>query len=233
MNKNTMKLAEPIINKGRYWIAYDGSGDEYRKSHDWACLACGGDLHAATLISLWVPLRFTLNYFEKEKFGRWKEWSAWKDYEYNNLKPNKLSLKDDNAFLKDLLQNLESHLNFEDSITIKLSKLFDLGCQRCNAIRVPYRNWIFARGRDPYFEYMPAFLYDRFEVEDEEFLREWIIKESLQFFFKDGNIMQANVRDLAGTGNPLHHKPADIQLDILLDNYIDILEKRKKLVTDF
>ncbi len=229
--KNTHALAEPIIEKIKFWRDYDGTGDEYRKTHDMDCVLTGGNLYADTIFSLWLPLRYTLSFFEKAQFGRWQNWRQWKEYEYSVLKPKKLGLKKCKAFLNDLIENIEEYLDFEDEIAIKLSRLFDIGCERCNVMILPYRYWNSKRGNYPYFDYLPAFLYDVFDKCDNDFLRDWIEKESLQPFFKDGSIAKENVRDLAGTGNPLIHRPAEINLEVLLDNYIDILEERKKLLT--
>ena len=55
---------ESIIKKINYWKSYDGTGDEYRKTHDLDCIQTKGNLAADTIFSLWLPLRYTLNYFE-------------------------------------------------------------------------------------------------------------------------------------------------------------------------
>lgn len=228
--KKQNPLAEPIIKKIEYWRDYDGIGDEYRKTHDMDCALTGGNLYADTIFSLWLPLRYALSFFEKERFGKWQNWRQWKDYEYAVLKPNKRGLKNCKEFLQDLIKNIDEYIDFESEIGVKLSRLFVIGCERCNVMILPYRYWNLKRGSYPYFDYLPAFLYDAFDREDNDFLRNWIEKESLQSFFRDDVITKENVRDLAGTGSPTCHNPADIKLGILLDNYIGILEERKRLL---
>ena len=63
---------EPIINQLSYWINYKGSGDEYRKNNDRDCILTEGNLYADTIFSLWLPLRYTLNYFDCDKWIKWK-----------------------------------------------------------------------------------------------------------------------------------------------------------------
>ncbi len=78
---------------------------------------------------------------------------------------------------------------------------------------------------------MPAFLYDAFNVVDNAFLKNWIEQEALQPLFKDDKVEQNYLKDLAGTGHPCQHMPRDIKLELLLENYIIILEERKSLLT--
>lgn len=224
------EMEKVIINSLIYWKEYNGTGDDYRRTHDRACILTNGNLHAYPLFSCWLPLRYCLNYFEKEGFGKFKNWSRWKTYEYDFLRPKQLILKDSREFLDDMINNIEKYLDFENEVAIKLSHLFEIGCERANVIIVPDRTWIHKRGGEPYYEYMPHFMHDLFDMVDNEFLRKWILRESLQDFFKDGNITKENLKDLAGTGDPCHHHPAHIDLELLLDNYISILEERKKLL---
>lgn len=222
--------AEPIIKKIEYWKNYNGTGDAYRRSHDMDCILTGGNLYADTIFSLWLPLRYTLSFFEKERFGRWRNWGQWKKYESDFLKPKRFGLKGCKEFLDDLADNIEEYIDFKSEVGIKLSLLFELGSKRCNVMVLPYRRWNSKRGGWPYFDYLPAFLYDAFDRENNDFLRGWIEEESLQPFFKDGNITKENVRDLAGTGSPARHNPSDIKLETLLTNYTGILEERKNLL---
>ena len=94
--------------------------------------------------------------------------------------------------------------------------------------------WMQKRGKPPYYDYMPYFLHECFHDGDfsspflsDDDLRAWIQKESLYFFF-GGTIECKNILDLAGTGDVKKGNPSD--LDYLLQNYIDILEKRTSVI---
>ena len=214
----------PIIEKLRYWREYCGSGENYRKAHDLDCLLTHGNLSADTLCSLWLPLRYSLNYFESER------WSYWKKFEENNLRPQKLGLKDYNPFLLELERDIEQFLPHHET-TRKLIRLFELGQRRCNVMLLPERSWNTKRGRAPYYDYLPHFLYDllssEYNAEYNVDVSAWIKTESIDMFFKDNDISCKNIIDLAGTGDVRRHPPKDIDLPYLLENYIRILELRE------
>lgn len=75
-----------------YWINYTGTGDAYRKKNDLDCILTNGNLFADTLFSLWLPLRYTLNYCGCE---RWKMWLE--------KTPSNFKFKDSDKFMRDLL----------------------------------------------------------------------------------------------------------------------------------
>ena len=87
------------------------------------------------------------------------------------------------------------------------------------------------RGRAPYWEYMPHFLYDLFNTENECFIyavQYWIKDQKLTMFFNNPeNLVKENIKDLAGSGSIFKHSSVNIDVDKLLDNYIDILLQRK------
>lgn len=210
---------ENIKAQIQYWINYDynKSGDEYRKTHDLDCILTDGNLYADTLFSLWLPLRYVLNYCGTA------EWETYR--KTKRLKKNK-------DFLDRLMKNLQTFIPDEKMLG-KLETLFELGRTRANVIILPYRWWNGVRGGIPYFDYFPHFLYDILNTEDVKFLeatQEWIERENLQMFFK-GEIKKDNILDLCGTGNPCSHDPRNKQFDVnkLIDNYIDILEQRKRV----
>ena len=212
---------KPIVEKIKYWREYNGTGDEYRKKHDLDCILTGGNLCSDTIFSLWLPLRYTLNYFDTSR------WIYWKDYEQAFLKAQKLGLKNCKTFLLELEHNIEQFLP-EDQITKKLAYLFFLGQKRCNVMILPYRNWNSKRGKSPYFDYLPHFLWDELYGENAEIIPDWIQKEKLDMFFQDKTaITPENIIDLAGTGDVRFHKPKDIVLPVLLDNYSRLLELRE------
>lgn len=215
MNYNAIK------EKIKYWINYEGQGDVYRKIHDLDCILTGGNLLADTIISLWLPLRYTLNYFNLPR------WIYWKEYESISLKPKKLGLKNHREFLIELVNNIEMFLP-QDERTEKLIRLFELGQTRANIMILPIRSWNAERGMAPYYDYLPHFLYDQMSDDKIGMMAEWIVREKLTMFFEnETDIKKENLRDLAGTGDVRCHAPKDINLVALLDNYINVLESRE------
>ena len=81
---------ETIKTHIQYWIDYKGDGDEYRRTHDLDCILTDGNLFADTLFSLWLPLRYVLNYCGT---AQWEKYRRMKD------------LKNNDAFLNDLKNN--------------------------------------------------------------------------------------------------------------------------------
>lgn len=215
---------EPIINQLSYWINYKGSGDEYRKNNDRDCILTEGNLYADTIFSLWLPLRYTLNYFDCDK------WIKWKEYEEESLRPYYINLKKHNACLKDISDNISIYLP-ENELTKMLVELFRLGVKRGNVMILPFRKWNKLWGEKPYFEYMPHFLYDLVNTNSEYYLdalKKWIYVEHLDMFFEDNIVSIDNIKDLAGTGKVTSHSPQKINLQLLLKNYVEILENRSK-----
>lgn len=217
----------PILKQLTYWRDYTGTGDSYRQQHDLDCVHLGC-LEADTLISLWLPLRYSL-----DDFG-YAAWEEWKTYEYEMLRPQNKRLKDCNEFLNDLIDNIEEYLPLADPLTRQLSELYCLGREDCNFIRIPYRRWNTRRGSHPYFEYFPHFVYDLLKTDHPLFLqavKTWLMDEHLQMFFVNGIIDAAHMKDLAGTGAVWRHQPKNINLEKLLSNYIEILRERKLLMS--
>lgn len=204
-NSNTA----PIVAKLKYWRDYTGTGDEYRRTHDLDCILSGGDLRADTIISLWLPLRYTLNYFDTPI------WQSWRNVEYAELRPRGIGLKDHADFLNDMIERISDFLP-DSEITRKLSTLFELGQQRANIMLLPKRSWNSRRGRRPYWDYLPHFLFDLFTSSaDQDVLRHWLREESLDPFFAGETFTQGNILDLAGTGDPCSHHPRAIHLTYL------------------
>lgn len=213
----------PIVEKINYWRESDADvfGDEYREKHDLDCILTNGNLLADTIFSLWLPLRYTLNYFESAR------WTYWKNFEQAFLKPKKLGLKDHKPFLSELVSDIEEFLPTHE-ITNKLVRLFELGQKRANVMILPYRSWNSKRGYSPYWDYLPHFLWDVLTGPNTEAVSEWIRREKLSMLFQDeNNITRENLIDLAGTGDVRCHAPKDIVLPVLLDNYIRLLEIRE------
>ena len=220
------KSSAALIKKLTYWRDYNGTGDEYRRTHDLDCVLTGGDLNADTIFSLWLPLRYSLNYFDTPA------WKHWKDVEYTELRPS-LNLKAHSAILNDMIEHTNDFLPPESELAQKLSTLFELGQERCNVMLLPQgkRSWNSRRGFGPYWDYFPHFLFDLFEYAVcEDALQVWLRDERLGPFFAGENISKRNILDIAGTGNVCRHRPKEIKLELLLDNYITILRRRKQLL---
>ncbi len=218
----------PIIKKLEYWRDYSGTGDLYRMEHDLDCILTDGNLSADTIFSLWLPLRYTLNCHEC------RLWNDWKEFEAEKLRPQRLGLKDCSDFLNTLIENIDVFLP-PTRLTTLLSELFQLGQQRCNVMMLPYRSWNSRRGCNPYWEYLPHFLYDLMNTDSSPFLQAistWLKKEHLEMFFKNGNLDKNNLKDLAGTGAVWKHKPSEINVEYLLGNYIDILRERQSIMNN-
>lgn len=206
-----------------YWINYAGTGDAYRKKNDLDCILTNGNLFADTLFSLWLPLRYTLNYCGCE---RWKMWLE--------KTPSNFKFKDSDKFMKDLLENIELYLP-ECEETLLLVELFKRGRSRENVIILPYRRWNNIRGGAPYYDYVQHFLFDMLNTEDEKFLvamETWIKREHLEMLFLNENIMKENLIDLWGSGKITSHSPQKLKVKNLLKNYIAILKKRKYYINE-
>lgn len=220
---------EPILKKLEYWKNYDGTGDEYRREHDLDCILTGGNLKADTLFSLWLPLRYSLNYFDSPQWIYWKE----KEYKANSLSKDRITIKNDNDFINALESDIEIFLPPHHDLTHKLIRLFELGQTRYNVIILPERSMNSLRGMPPYYDYLPHFLYDLLDTDDLSYKNaviKWIKREYLTILFKGGVVCKENLLDLAGTGSVCSHSPTKISTPFLIENYIDLLYQRKALL---
>lgn len=232
MNKNN--IYKPIKEKLNEWITYAENEpkvdyhecpevhDEYRKTHDRDCALTGGNLYADTIFSLWLPLRNTIVCLNDESAIE-----AVGDI-YNKIAFCRALMKDD---------NLERLLPKNQRIVEKLSQLFELGMQGCNVMILPERWLNSARGKRPYYDYMPVFLLEAFPGgvfstawKDRDDFVDWVQREQLEMFF-EGEMSPENIRDLAGTGDICVSRSEEgvVGMERLLDNYISILNARKYL----
>lgn len=212
-----------IINQIKYWKSYKGTGDKYRIEHDRDCILTGGNLFADTIISLWLPLRYTLNHYNCENWMIWKEKSS----------RNKINLKKTEEFMDDLINNIEIYLP-KGLETELLSELFEKGVKRQNVMILPYRQWNVLRGKAPYWDYFPHFLYDLLDTENRNFIesvQSWIRDEHIEMFFHK-SITKEELKDLWGSGNVLSHSPRSMNISLLLQNYINILKERENYFKD-
>lgn len=220
----------PIIQKISSWIEYEenkpktkydedaGNHDKFRSEHDLDCVLRNGNLHADTIFSLWLPLRFAL--VRLSGYDKIKEVTG-------------LDLEQSVPFWKVLIRNgnLKTLLPIKNETTRLLSELFYYGQKIENTMLLPER-WLQSRGGKPYYDYMPYFLYECFRGGDfhnafgsDEKVCEWISEENLECFF-EGTVCKENIIDLAGTGNVKKGIPDD--LNYMLRSYISILQKREK-----
>lgn len=233
-NKIYDPVYRPIIKKLDNWITYMETApkgipynenrelfDEHRKTHDLDCILTGGNLYADTIFSLWTPLKSVIYCLGKKSNDVYKA----------------LGLKSGDTIykkidmLKKIKENIETVLPKDEPETNLLSRLFDLGQERCNVMILPNRNMNSKRGERPYNDYMPYFLSECFEggafasyfENDEDFIK-WIQREKLQRFFEDGDIKPEKIKDLNGSGDVKNPYTTDIML--YLDNYIKILVDR-------
>lgn len=225
------KIYEPIRRKIEEWIDYKDHSptvpyqgnekvhDEYRRWHDRDCVLTGGNLYADTMFSLWRPLAHTVIRLNDKSVihgGKYK-------------------------FIRELLKddNMEKLLPVEQPIVKKLSTLFELGMGRENVFLLPDRGLNIVRGRNPYDDYVPVFLLEsfgegafaRYWNSPEEHLQ-WIKQEHFQVFF-NGEISPENIKDLSGAGDVRKSlAPDGIQpMELMIDNYISILQERRKYFT--
>lgn len=215
---------EPIKKRITLWHDYNGSSDEYRKTHDLDCILTDGNLNADTIFSLWLPLRYLLDYINSEK------WIEWKKEEAERKKGKYYTIKSDKSFLIDLKDNIELFIPANELNGIPIDELFELGLGRENVMIIPYRLWQ-KRGEQPYYEYMPHFIFDLLNTNDENFSRvmiDWMKREHLEMFFDDEIIDINKIKNLSGTSSIFKHSPSEINVSVLINNYVDILNKRKK-----
>ena len=173
------------------------------------------------LFPLWRPLRFALARL------------------HGYPKLNKLgSLDDKEEYSKILLeQGLENYLPADKSVVVKLSKFYELGMTEANLITLPEKEGLndlnLLKNEAPFYGYMPYFLYECFEggqfaeyfANDEE-LTKWIQKQHLEMLFDGYEVRKENIKDLTGMKD--YRKSIPLDLELMLGNYIDVLEKRRE-----
>lgn len=215
-----MKNFEHISAEIDYWLepVPDNPSEAWRMENDRDCVLTG-TLFGDQLLNLWLSLRYTLDLCDTP------EWQAWKANETKEQK-----LKHNREFLNALKAEPQKFVP-DSALAAKLNRLFELGRTRCNCIINPYRMWNCDRGLR-YYDYMPHFLWQQFNTPDKWFrlaVINWIVTQNLTMFFEPGKpICGTSIRDLAGTGAVWRHKPGQINVPLLISNYIDILERRSQ-----
>lgn len=199
---------------------------EYRSKYDLDCQHLKGDLNADMIFSLWLPLRYVLFSLNGKKMYK--------------LTADSFTKKNLTEIYNNLICNIDEYLPYENELVIKLSKFYSLAMGRENVMRLPDRALNSKRGMGPYYDYIPYFLEQSFEGGDfsssfennNTIFVEWIKKEKLELLFKENMVDKKNILDLAGS-NDLHSvvNKNNINVNFLLDSYINVLEKRKKLLS--
>ena len=186
-------------------------------------ISCQESETAHTIFPLWRPLRFTLarinGYPKLNKIG---------------------NLDDEISFLNALSKyDLESFLPTNKTVVIKLARLFELGMTEANFMSLPdikgRESLNELRNQAPFYGYMPYFLYECFDggnfaqyFEHEAAFVEWIKEQHLEMFFEEEGISRDTIKDLSGMMD--YRKSIPLDMELMLDNYIAILEKRKALL---
>lgn len=229
---NRKEIYEPILKRlnaeikyVKYYPKNSYLRSEYRSKFDLDCQHLKGDLNADMIFSLWLPLRYVLFSLNGKKMYK--------------LTTDSFTKKNLTEIYSNLISNIEEFLPYENELVIKLSKFYSLAMGRENVMRLPDRALNSKRGMGPYYDYIPYFLEQSFEGGDFSssfennniIFIEWIKKEKLELLFKENIVDKNNILDLAGS-NDLHSvvNKNNINVNCLLDSYIDVLEKRKELL---
>lgn len=206
-----------ICNFLKYWIKgipgmpdYNTdreSYDNWRKDNDLDCLYFDGELNADTLMSVWTPLSWVLNYLNKD--------SGEKFYKYSKYH------EDTCFYLKKLVAEQDKYLPKNNELVQLLERFAELAELRCNFILLPDekmnadRYSVMIDGERIWLcDQVPATLYHVFEKNslgkhflnecgevDKEKVSAWIIREHLEHGY-DGDIEQKNVIPLITGINP-------------------------------
>lgn len=197
-------VLKPIDEMIQQWISYE---------------SMDSNQNADVIFSLWRPLRFTLarinGYPKLNRIGNMDE---------------KIS------FLTELSKyDLELFLPVDKPVVIKLAKLFKLGMTQANVMVLPSREGKESlsnlRKQEPFYDYMPYFLHECFEggtfakyFKDDADFAEWVKEQCLEMFFEGNEIVKEKIKDLSGMDD--YRKSIPLDMELMLDNYIEILEQR-------
>lgn len=216
----------PIKEQIDYWIYFNKNCPsynespakyfEFRKTHDRDCMLTGGNPLADTIFSLWGPLKRVLIHLNPEK---------------------EISISDEKfKILEKIKDCLPEYLSPEHPMVVGLSKLFVLGKTRANVMLLPHGRINTVRGRAPYFDYMPHFLFNSFrpvkkmdfpEFTSNEHLVSWIKRERLEMFFHK-EITKDTIIDLLNCGEmKAPSKFEEIHIYSMLNMYTKLIQERQ------
>lgn len=223
-----------------YWIkAFESrpsfkSEDEWRMKNDLDCLYFDEDLKADTLMSAWTPIKWVVNYLNR-------------DIDIVFSKPSKKH-SDPYHDVKLLLDNGELFLSPEHELVKLLYRFLELAELRCNFILLPARKmnsdrykimientWVWLCDEVPA---TLAHLFDPLSLgkyfPDKASIVKWIRREHLEMGFEDGKIDLYHVKPLIKGLDPYTPLWAETEKEITsaLEYMIDFLENRMKILTD-
>lgn len=254
------EVLTPIFNKLKYWKIFDenypskGNLKEqniYRQNNDLDCTLNNRNLQADTIFSLWTPLKYTIQMLNH------KEWTKRSFYTYifsSNAKQEQLN-------------KLEEYLPPDNELVKALSNLFKIGIKKCNTMILPTflieepndNYWKgkpyslnIVRGKNPYNDYMPYFLYNcltltpfvwignksnikfsgrAFNTDNEA--KDWIENQKLNvFFLKPNEISYNSIIDISGNGNVTKEVPENKEaLKKIINTEITILKNRENIMS--
>lgn len=232
-NYNYYDVYAPIINVVNYLEKNTKNlkiDDPKRMKQHQSCILTGtpSDL----LFPLWLTLRQAMYRASTRSKTQWEDW--WK-YE----KRIQISLKNSSKFLNYLKQKPENFFPPSSELTLLISQYCSRALTRANVILLPddenFKKLLYiTRKSDPFFDYMPHvldFLMSEESSLDLNKVRAWIKEEELRSFFDGGKISRELIRkDIAGTDSVYKHRPREINVPLLLENYIEILDEREQLL---
>ena len=204
-----------IENFLKYWM-----GPAYpRKTNDLDCLYYDGDLNADTLVSVWTPLKWTLECLNP------------------GVKFYKTCRGDKHFYLKKLLYNIREFLPEKDELVFKLNELACLAETYANVILLPDGKMNTHRYRCCR-DQVPATLYHVFPggkletyFSTEEEVITWINREKLVVAF-NGDVARDNIIPLVEgvSADTVFIPKTRDEIMIVLDTMIELLKKRSKLL---
>ena len=233
-----------ISNFFEYWIKgirsmpdYDTDRENYnswRKDNDLDCLYFDGDLNADTLMSVWTPLSWVLNYLNEDSGEKFYKQA--RDHE------------DRCFYLNKLVAEQDKYLPKNNELVQLLERFAELAELRCNYILLPDekmnadRYSVMIDGERVWlYDQVPATLYHIFEKKslgkyflnesgevDKGKVSEWIWNEHLEHGFYGEIIEQEHVIPLFSDANPSIAKLPATEKEIkeALDNMINFLKER-------
>jgi len=215
-----------------YWIkASEGTGDEWRQSNDLDCLYFDGDLRADTLISMWTPIKWVVDFLNQDTGKKF----------YKRIKDASDPLSD----LKLLADDRDTYMPAKHEFTLLLDRLLELAELRCNFILLPDRRmncdrYCIRRGEEKLWLYdsVPATLCHIFnpdtlgkyftDIKPEE----WVISEHLDVAFIDEIVDVNHIIPMICNTNPEkpHWLTNEENIRQALNYMIELLERRLKYV---
>lgn len=246
-------VLRPILHKIEFWHSYNAGCNairdkqkqmKYRSENDLDCVLNNGNLQADMIFSLWTPLKLVLRELNHQ------EWSK------NAFCATVLSQSTE----EDRLEVLHRYLPSDNELVSLLSEFFIIASQKCNTMILPKfliqertkeYSLNIVRGKSPYNDYMPYFLYNCLKCEPFTWIgyrtgiayaerafqtrtdaEAWIREQSLEVFFKDPrHISPETLIDISGSGTVTRSVPPDGEaIKEMLRLQVKILEKRMKML---